>query len=193
MDRSDSLTNTLRSNLGSTSLEVYLGAGDLERVAIRKFLLSRYPDEFLSQAEALNLNQRPVGGSISISISHCPSRSGLLVADRAEGSFGLDLENPARVKEAVAKRVAVAGEMETTPSFAHLWVAKEAVFKALPEGLQPTTISELQISDWVIQSASVWKFTGLALPTGGRAEGVVILLASDLIMSAARVKSPLGP
>ncbi|RYZ90417.1 MAG: 4'-phosphopantetheinyl transferase superfamily protein [Proteobacteria bacterium] len=187
MDRSESLTNTLRSNLGSSSLEVFLGDGNLDRVAIRKFLLSRYQDEFPSHDETLNLNERPVGQSISVSISHCPSRSGVLVADRAEGSFGLDLENPARVKEAVARRVAVAGEMETTPSFAHLWVAKEAFFKALPEALQPITISELQISDWVIQSESVWKFAGLALPTGGRAEGVVTLLGDDLIVGAARV------
>lgn len=79
------------------------------------------------------------------SISHC-RESGLIVV--ANKNIGVDIEESARVKEAVIKRMSTEQEILAAPSFACLWAAKEASFKGLMNYKQPMVISRLEIGKW---------------------------------------------
>lgn len=177
---------TLRSILGDPSLELWVhdvahasqGNTPDVRLQIREFIALKWPDEFASLADIVDLSKRPEGRTKRFSISHCPGLIGLAVSNHF---CGLDLERVSRVKESIARRVSVAGEMESTPSPAHLWVAKESFFKAIPESRQPTTISEIEISNWSKNEDASWSFEAKSLSTGVLGQGVVASLGSELL------------
>lgn len=169
--------DTLRAHLGDPSLELWMSS-EATRVSLREFLIEKWSSEFASPDEVLDLKNRPSGKLKRFSISHCPGLIGFSVSTL---NCGLDFERASRVKESIARRVAVEGEMETTPSPAHLWVAKESFFKSIPEPQQPTTISEIKISDWSKNEDGSWSYKSKSLTTRVEGHGAVVVLGSDLL------------
>lgn len=86
----------------------------------------------------------------SSSISHCPGLGGFAITNAdPQIQIGFDVEETARVSEAIARRVCVTSEeFLRAPSPASLWAAKEAGFKALRGPRQPSVVSALEIYDW---------------------------------------------
>jgi phosphopantetheine--protein transferase-like protein len=89
-----------------------------------------------------NLSDNP---KIHNSISHCRELGLVAVASK---NIGIDIEEIARVKEAVIKRMSTEKEIQSAPDFACLWAAKEASFKALMNYKQPMVVSRLEIGNW---------------------------------------------
>jgi len=124
----------------------------------------------------------------SISISHCRAAGGFAFIKSDTESIGFDVEDPQRVTCEVVARIASQEEVLSAPSPAHLWVAKEAAFKALIGVHQPTTISQVQIFSWIQLSASEWSYLAQvpALPAfGGQVE---LDQEFNLIVSLSRFK-----
>jgi 4'-phosphopantetheinyl transferase len=81
------------------------------------------------------------------SISHTKGLGGLVTSRLT--MVGLDIEVIERVGDHIVKRVcADPQEFDMAPSAAHLWVAKEAAFKALKGPQQPPLISQVTVSKW---------------------------------------------
>lgn len=81
------------------------------------------------------------------SISHTNTLGGFaLTQDPIQ--LGFDLEISDRVRPEIIRRMSTQKEVDEAPSPAHLWCAKEAVFKALVGATQPQIISELHIGNW---------------------------------------------
>jgi phosphopantetheinyl transferase (holo-ACP synthase) len=114
----------------------------------------------------MNLSEPPTAPGWSISISHCPQAGGFCLVSHP-AKVGFDIERLSRVTESIAKRIAYsADELKSAPSPAHLWIAKEAVFKSfLTPNIgaiqlrRPTTLSEIEIRDWNQGSANSWTFS----------------------------------
>jgi phosphopantetheinyl transferase (holo-ACP synthase) len=86
------------------------------------------------------------------SISHCRSLGGFAFTqfdyDRL-CQLGFDLEESDRVSHEVSLRICTtAQEYEKAPSNASLWTAKEAAFKALKGENQPSTLSQIVLTNW---------------------------------------------
>jgi phosphopantetheinyl transferase (holo-ACP synthase) len=188
----------IKKSVGIGSAELYLsdlsgapgdigGNSEKARALLREFLYEKFPEEFQTRTQALDLNRRPVGKQKHFSISHCRIQIGVLVSFDSRTSLGLDIEEAARIKPAVAKRISLPGEVEAMPSPAHLWVAKESFFKALTESFQPQTISEISIAKWAAVEDSVWKFEAESVPTVKRGEGFVSIRDS-LVYGVSLVK-----
>lgn len=186
--------DSIRAILGEPSLELWVtnepvsageNSGRVEpaaessfRARIRDFLIANWRDEFSSIADIRDLTKRPSGKKKSFSISHCPGVNGVAVCEKL---CGLDLERASRVKESIARRVSVVGEMESTPSPAHLWVAKESFFKAIPETKQPATISEIEISAWGKNEDGSWSYSARSRSTEAQGYGAVVSLGGDIL------------
>lgn len=59
---------------------------------------------------------------------------------------GFDIEISARVSKETIARISSPEELELAPSFASLWCAKEAAFKALKTFKQPQVVSQIKIN-----------------------------------------------
>lgn len=94
-----------------------------------------------------DLASLPDTEEFSVSISHCNGHGGF-IAVRKPASVGLDVELFARVPEKSVARMSTPDEMREAPTPAHLWAAKEAVFKALRGTDQPQAISSITIANW---------------------------------------------
>jgi 4'-phosphopantetheinyl transferase len=77
------------------------------------------------------------------SISHTESEGGFVLS---QFPVGFDIEVSERVTEKIVARVSSEEEVRSSPSFASLWSAKEASFKALKHFHQPTAMSQIKIS-----------------------------------------------
>lgn len=80
------------------------------------------------------------------SISHCRESGIIVVADK---NIGVDIEESARVKENIIRRMSTEQEVAAAPDFACLWAAKEASFKGLMNYKQPMVVSRLEIGTWL--------------------------------------------
>jgi len=92
-----------------------------------------------------DLDQIPTFKKIYVSISHGQDLGGFVIAKKP---VGFDLELRDRVMEKIVRRVSTDEEVQEAPSFAHLWAAKEATFKALRSYRQPNIASELILGEW---------------------------------------------
>ena len=124
----------LREVLNCPQLDIHIhdtwgSANPEHRTLIREFI-------------AQNIPKTPKSHN---SISHC-RQSGIIVV--AGKNIGVDIEEVARVKEAVIRRMSSEQEVAAAPSFACLWAAKEASFKALMNYKQPMVVSRLEIGEW---------------------------------------------
>jgi len=98
-----------------------------------------------------DLAQRPIVLGVGLSISHCQSFGGYAVKLSGE-PLGFDIEVSSRVSEKTVSRISSGEEVAGAPSFAHLWVAKEASFKCLDSDRQKSlTFSSLRILNWTAE------------------------------------------
>lgn len=94
----------------------------------------------------------------SHSISHTMGLGGFAITNSTH-QIGFDIELFDRVTEVVAKRVClIPAEFDRAPSPAHLWVAKEAAFKALRGKDQPAVISEIELGAWTKLASQIETF-----------------------------------
>lgn len=85
-------------------------------------------------------------GDRSVSISHCPTLGGFVHSLRP---IGFDVEASDRVRPAAISRISKPEEADGAPSFAALWAAKEAAFKALQHAeTKPELLSQIEIGLW---------------------------------------------
>lgn len=92
-----------------------------------------------------NLEQVPQFKKLYTSISHGQNMGGFVISKRP---VGFDLEQISRVLPAIVARVSMPEEVTLAPSIAHLWVAKEATYKALMHFHQPKVLSDVLIGGW---------------------------------------------
>lgn len=113
------------------------------RTRIREALSARVSNAAI---DLLDLARVPTHPDYSISITHGRALGGFTLAPLPFW-IGFDIEEIERVSAAVASRVQAPGD-QPAPSPAHLWVAKEAVFKCLFLGHQPVTSMQIAIQGW---------------------------------------------
>ena len=78
------------------------------------------------------LGTRPLLPHTTISISHCPSTAGFLFSTEPGVALGLDIEEVHRIHRSV-EYISTEEEIKQAPQRSLLWVAKEAVFKSIPQ------------------------------------------------------------
>jgi phosphopantetheinyl transferase (holo-ACP synthase) len=146
-----------------------------------------------------DLSSIPDSSKMSISISHCPGLGGFALTEKP-ACIGLDLEVASRVDQKHIARMASPVELEQMPSPAHLWAAKEAVFKCLRGPMQPLILTDLVVGQWQTYGhrkleanyADFFSFSaalgkGLDLPGKG-----VAFREGDFITSLFCLRTPLG-
>lgn len=129
----------------------------LLREALRLALQDETWAAFVSTEElaaVLDLNHVPHFSQISVSISHTASLGGFAISQRP---VGFDLEAQSRISDRAVRRVSSDAEVAAAPSPAHLWVAKEAAYKALRHGQQPAVISDVEMVGWKLEK-NFWRF-----------------------------------
>lgn len=138
----------IRHFLGEPSLEI--------------FLQKSWGSEFTSHREQIHNELLKHTKFVDTSISHTREMGGyvgICSSDKFKKHIGFDIEATSRVTQAIARRVCLTQEeFDQAPSPAHLWVAKEAAFKALRGCGQPKTVSKIEISDWVEYKSQIWGF-----------------------------------
>lgn len=98
---------------------------------------------------------------LQYSISHCPITGGFIcLSPKSKQNVGFDLEDPSRINTKNVRRISSIRELERAPDPASLWVAKEALYKSLPPGIQPPVISQVEITKWAILEKNVSTFWG---------------------------------
>jgi hypothetical protein len=98
-----------------------------------------------------DLKKLPDTARFSVSVSHCPGLGGFVVVAKSGDKpvvVGFDIESADRVNEKTAARVSLPEEVSAMPSPAHLWSAKESVFKSLRGNSQPSALSQINIHEW---------------------------------------------
>lgn len=98
-------------------------------------------------AEALDLHQLPRHNLYTISVAHNP-QLGLFAWAPNQYELGIDIEICERVNMATVNRVSNLDEVQAAPSPAHLWVAKEAAFKAHSKMNGTKLTSDIVVCDW---------------------------------------------
>ena len=153
----------LDSNFASTSTGF--------RLRIREAL-----HEIVNEERVLNLEKLPALKKEFVSISHCASLGGFVIA--ANG-VGFDIEETQRVSSQVAERMKNAFDA-AAPTPAAFWTAKEAAFKALGDK-QPSIMSEIVIGNWQRVGDEQFKFTsdcgsGMVLVSGPWTAAIFLLV-----------------
>ena len=97
--------------------------------------------------EILDLSKVPHPQWGGLSISHCPSQ-GIFVSSSQCKNLGVDIEEISRISREVLLRTCLEEEVDSAPSLAHLWTAKEAAFKSFYRLSPPQTLSQIKIFDW---------------------------------------------
>lgn len=107
--------------------------------------------------ELLDLNKIPHPQWGGLSISHCPS-AGVFVTSFLNKNLGIDVEECDRIQRDPLLRVCSEEEVDSAPSLAHLWTAKEASFKSFYRLDAPKTISQINIFDWNQRKSNYYHF-----------------------------------
>ena len=97
--------------------------------------------------EILDLDKVPHPQWGGLSISHCPTK-GVFISSFTNKNIGVDIEQSDRLQKEPILRVCTQEEVDTSPSLAHLWTAKEAAFKSYYRVDQPKVLSEINVFDW---------------------------------------------
>lgn len=123
----------------------------LHRQKIREDLLTHTSDT----KDILDLQKPPHLKKGSASISHNSYHGGYAYTKDDETTLGFDLEMNHRFQSALLLRVASEQEVQEAPSYAALWTAKEAAFKAMLKAAQPKTITEITLGRWLKVSEGI--------------------------------------
>ncbi len=131
------------------------------RTAIRESLyinLNQTLNIFPQKSEILDLSKPPTLDTCGISISHTKN-SGAYVLSKNKLHIGLDMELSSRIQKEPLLRVSTLTEVETAPSLAHLWTAKEAAFKSFYKLESPKVLSQIEVCNWKLESANLFSFS----------------------------------
>lgn len=131
-------------------------------------------ENFSTDRRVLDLSERPILSSGSISISHSNSFGGFAVTRDENASIGFDIEDNERIKERVVARISSTEEMESAPLLAALWAAKEAGYKSFPEGIQPSVMSDVTVENWKKIEDGFYECEAHLAQHGAIAKGVVV-------------------
>lgn len=115
---------------------------ELYRQSLRTNLFSKFKDPAL-----LDLKQFPKMTKPYVSISHTAGMGGWVAANHPIG-FDIEVSDRA-ISGAIFKRLGSPAETSECPSPIHLWVAKEAAFKACWELEITRTISQIVVQNWL--------------------------------------------
>ena len=107
----------------------------------------------------LDLSSPPHPKNFAVSISHSPVAGGFAFIGM-QRDIGFDLEVSERIEEKTIARVSTEKELFAAPSPAHLWVAKEAAFKAFGSD-KLKTMSQIETSNWIPLKNNFWAFKAL--------------------------------
>lgn len=107
--------------------------------------------------ELLDLNKIPHPQWGGLSISHCPSL-GVFITSFINKNLGIDVEEVERIQREPLLRVCIEEEIDSAPSIAHLWTAKEAAFKSFYRLEAPKTLSQINIFDWSQKENTYYHF-----------------------------------
>ena len=153
----------LRDEWKSTALDY--------RDLIRRFLF----ENFSADKSILDLSQRPLLPQGSVSVSHSSLCGGFAITTVPGVSLGFDIEENERMREQVVARVSSSEELETAPSLAALWAAKEAAFKSFPKGVQPPVMSSISVNSWKKADDGFYTCEAQINSHSARAQGVVLI------------------
>lgn len=134
---------------------------------------------------AIQSHHWPEPQSGHVSISHTVGAGAVLFHPRFR--VGVDIEKAARIQEKVVARVSAPEELSIVRDPSHLWVAKEASFKACRHHNQPQTISGVEISSFDTDK-NIFTFKLTASSEEGLGEGFV-LKHSDYVFAFSFIKS----
>lgn len=139
-----------RAHLGLQDFELILKSEwGSEHLNFRQQIRQSILDTYSTDETVLDLEQKPEIAGRSLSISHNRLNGGFATSTQAE-SLGFDIEVTARLDARNTKRFSVHDEeIQSAPSGAALWTAKEAAFKSLPKKAQPYVVGEIEIGEWV--------------------------------------------
>ncbi len=127
-----------------------------ERTFLREALINQIKSrqaigersENFNWGHLLKIGQKPECPFASISIAHCPFIGGFLFVFDTSLSIGFDIEQKKRITKKLIGRISSTEEIQTAPSPALLWAAKEAGFKCLYERQTQLLLSACRISHW---------------------------------------------
>lgn len=127
-----------------------------------------------------DLSHLPQHSNFSISISHCRAAGGFALIPKPH-SIGFDFEEAERVKATVAERVGNTKDAKP-PTPAHLWAAKEALFKCLNIGQQPEVIASLAVHSWTEVSPQIFTFRAARVDSLPDPKGYGVAFKSDQLI-----------
>ncbi len=90
----------------------------------------------------------PKGPNVAISISHCQTWAGFIFKLATNLSLGLDIERVSRITKKLVGQISRLEEVKYAPSYASLWGAKEASFKAASAKLGDLLLENICIECW---------------------------------------------
>ncbi len=109
------------------------------------------------QEKLLDLDKVPNLPGVGISITHCPSVGGFTLSS-SHKNIGFDIEESKRIQKEPILRVCTENEVNSAPSIAHLWTAKEASLKSFFRVERPKVISQINIFDWKKKQDNTYLF-----------------------------------
>ena len=90
----------------------------------------------------------PQSTHAAISISHCQTWAGFIFKPDPNPPLGLDIEQKSRITKKLVSRISRREEVEGAPSYAFLWGAKEAAFKAVSTKPGDLILGKVHIEGW---------------------------------------------
>lgn len=142
-----------------SSKELELIRKNLNEPTIQVFLKQEFGSQQSDHREKIKLELKEITYTDS-SISHCERLGGFATLNNNQNKIGLDVEEIARVKAQIVRRICkTQTEFEGAPAADYLWAAKESAFKALKGSSQPKVISEIVITGWSKIENEFWIFS----------------------------------
>lgn len=117
------------------------------RMQIRSFIAEKFSSTFSREQliKLSDLNWLPQAADGFFSISHCRTLGGVAYSKKV---VGFDLEEKSRISLEIIKRISTPEEIKSAPEPEHLWVAKEACFKALSRQTDGLIMVDFECVDW---------------------------------------------
>jgi phosphopantetheinyl transferase (holo-ACP synthase) len=135
------IQNRLHNFFGDSAFRILIS----EEFGPQAGLNTKYPENYREKiSRAIQARSWPLPESGHVSISHTAGAGALFFHPKY--MVGVDLEKAERVQEKIVARVSSPEEIARVQNSSHLWVAKEASYKACRHHNQPQTISGIQIS-----------------------------------------------
>jgi phosphopantetheinyl transferase (holo-ACP synthase) len=185
------LTLSFRTHLETPDIDIFIDAawssqnenyrGDLRKALLNK--IRELGDRVTPDQSILDLHHLPKSLQFKISVSHCHTQGGFVLA-RKPASIGWDIEEASRVKEKVIHRVIEHSKSDAPPSNGALWTAVEASFKAFSPLENLTHFTQIRVSNWETLTPNVHRFSSYFTEneSGYRGRGLVVSF-QDLVYS----------